>query len=129
MQLTVPVAIAALLPWLALALSSWLSNDGLQPGINALIALLAILGAAIGCFLLAGNFTGNWAESVLAVLGYVGILLNGDLATLRDYLFNKRSPTTPDPINANPVRVPSALVLPPGAPSVPPRASAQQPDA
>lgn len=126
MQLTVPVAIAALLPWLALALSSWLSNDGLQPGINALIALCAILATAIGCFFLAGNFTGNWAESILAVLGYVGILLNGDLSTLRDYLFNKRSPTTPDPINVNPVRVPSALVMPQGV-SVPPRASAQPP--
>ena len=129
MQLTIPTAIAALLPLFATMLSSWLNDDSFKPGINALIALIAILLTAGACELLAGNVTGDPAASFLAVLGYVGVLMTGDLSVLYQYLVAKPSPVsgpTP-PANANPVRVPTALTLPPNATPVPPRASAQPP--
>lgn len=106
MQPTIPTLIASLLPLIASALSSWLNDDGLPPGRNALIALTAILVTAVACELLAGNFTGNWTASVLGTLGYVGVLMHGDFAVLYDYLLRKKSPIAPPP--ANPSRV-SAL--------------------
>src|SRR5262249_39094074 len=75
MQLTIPIAIAGFLPLLATGLSSWLADDKLKPGINALIALIAILLAATACELLAGNVTGDPATSFLGILGYVGVLM------------------------------------------------------
>lgn len=103
MQPTIPTLIASLLPLIASALSSWLNDDGLPPGRNALIALAAILVTAVVCELLAGNFTGNWTTSVLGVLGYVGVLMHGDFAVLYDYLLRKKSPIAPPPANPNPV--------------------------
>lgn len=95
MQLTIPDTIAAILPFLATALSSWLSDDKLKPGINALIALCAILASAVACELLAGNFTGNWAISFLGTLGYVVLILEGDMSVLYGYLLRKPSPVAP----------------------------------
>lgn len=121
MQLTIPATIAALLPLVATMLSSWLNDDNLQPGVNALIALIAILLTATGCELLAGNFTGNVAASFLGILGYVGVLMSGDLSMLYQYLVAKPSPLSKPvaPINANPVRIPTALVIPPAVPNPP----------
>ena len=62
-MLTIPTTIAAILPLLATMLSSWLNDDHFRPGINALIALAAILLTATACEMLAGNVTGNVAAS------------------------------------------------------------------
>lgn len=105
--MTIPTAIAALLPFLATALSSWLSDDHLPQKVNALIALAAIVLTAISCELLAGNFTGNWAASFLGTLGYVTILMQGDLSVLYQYLVAKPSPLKPQP------PAPQPIVLPP----------------
>jgi hypothetical protein len=119
MSLTIPTAIAALLPLLATMLSSWLNDDHFKPGINALIALIAILLTATICEWLAGGFIpGNEAVSFLAILGYVGVLMAGDFSVLYQYLVAKPSPVSRAlglpvaPANANPVRVPTALVMP-----------------
>lgn len=115
MQLTIPTTIAAILPLLATMLSSWLADDHLAPGINALIALMAILATATACELLGtGLIPGNPAGTALAIAGYVGVLMAGDLSVLYQYLVAKPSPVSPKPApaNANPVRVPSALVMP-----------------
>lgn len=123
MQPSIPVTIAALLPLLATVLSSWLADDHLAAGINALIALVAILVTATGCELLAGNFTGNVSVSFIGTLGYVGVLMNGDLSVLYMYLIAKPSPLSKPvaPANVNPVHVPMALVMPPAQQSEPPK--------
>jgi hypothetical protein len=95
MSLTIPTAIAALLPLLATILSSWLNDDHFKPGINALIALIAILLTATICEWLAGGFIpGNEAVSFLAILGYVGVLMAGDFSVLYQYLVAKPSPVS-----------------------------------
>lgn len=133
MSLTIPAAIAAILPLLATMLSSYLNDDHLKPGTNALIALAAILITATACEVLAGNVTGNWAASFIGVLGYVGVLMNGDLATLYGYLVAKPSPLAPPaPARSTPTASvvtkaytpPTPLVLSQGASPVPQRASA-----
>lgn len=123
MQLTIPTTIAALLPLVATVLSSWLNDDHFKPGVNALIALVAILATATGCELLAGNFTGNWAASVLGGFGYVGVLMAGDFNILYQYLVAKPSPISAAlggtaPANSDPVTALGTNA------AVPPRASA-----
>lgn len=119
MQLSIPTTIAAILPLLATMLSSWLADDHLAPGINALIALVAILATATACELLAnGIIPGNPAASFVGVAGYVGVLMAGDLGVLYQYLVAKPGPLVRSvpPANANPVRVPVAITLPPSQP-------------
>jgi hypothetical protein len=132
MSLTIPVSIAAILPLLATALSSYLNDDHLKPRTNALIALTALLVTAIACELLTGNFTGNWSVSVLGIIGYVALLMHGDLSVLYAFLMLTRSPLAPSPW-VQPLRTPVvtraytppiAITLPPGSSPVPPRASA-----
>ena len=132
MQLTIPTAIAAILPLLATIISSWLADDKLTRGVNALIALAALLVAAVLCEWLAGGLIpGNPTASFIGILAYVGVLMSGDLSTLYQYLVYKPSPVAPKPANPNPVTspvtsaaVPTPIVLPSGASVVPPRASA-----
>jgi len=95
LQPTTPQAIAALLPLIATMLSSWLSQDRLPRFANALIALVALVMTALVCAVLAGNFTGNQQASLLAVLGYVAILMSGDLRVLYQFLV-----ATPGPLAA-----------------------------
>src|SRR5579885_2347588 len=75
-QQTVPQAVAALLP-------KWA---------NALIAFLALVGTAFACVSLSGNFTGNAQTSILLMLSYVAILMNGDLRVLYQFLVAAPSP-------------------------------------
>jgi|SRR5690348_1611650 len=125
MSLTIPTVVAALLPLFTTMLSSWLNSDHFPAGLNALIALTALLLTAVLCELLSGAIPLTWPLRFVAVLGYVAILMNGDLSVLYAYLVAKPGPIGPKPApaNPNPVRVPTALTMP-GAP-VPPRASAQ----
>ncbi len=88
MQPTIPQSVAAILPFLATALSSWLSHSTLKPAINALIAFVALVGTAVGSAYLAGNFTGNVQTSILVVLAYVVFLMQNDFKTLLQYLVN-----------------------------------------
>ena len=81
-----------MLPLLATMLSGFFSHDRLPRGVNALIALVALVATAVACLWLAGNFTGNAQASVLAVLGYVAILMNGDLHAIYLFLVTAPSP-------------------------------------
>ena len=94
-QLSEPQAIAALLPLFATSLSGWLSQDRLPKWANALIALVALIGTAFTCVLLSGNFTGNAQASTLLVLGYVALLMSGDLSMLRGFLVVSSGPLSP----------------------------------
>jgi hypothetical protein len=124
-QLTIPQGVAALLPLISTMLSGWLAQDRLPRWANALIALVALVGTAILCLVLAGNFTGNAQASVLAVLGYVALLMAGDLHTLYQFLVAVPSPlaaalvegTPPDPQATQPRRIvsPPRPVKPPPA--------------
>ena len=114
-NLTIPQQVAALLPLLATMLSGFFSHDRLPRSVNALIALIALVGTAIVCLLLAGNFTGNAQASVLAVLGYVAVLMNSDLRVLYTFLV-----TSPSPLVALMPNAPTAA-----APLVPASASSR----
>jgi hypothetical protein len=107
MQLTIPTTLAAVLPLIATMLSGYLSSDQLKPGINALIALAALIVTALACFFLAGNWTGNWTASILSILGYIALLMSGDLSVLRQWLTTSaplplyhRPTPTPTPASA-----------------------------
>ncbi len=91
-QLTIPQQVAALLPLFATLISGFFSHDRLPRWANALIALIALVATAVVCLWLAGNFTGNAQASVLAVLGYVAILMNGDLRAIYTFLVTVPSP-------------------------------------
>lgn len=118
MQLTIPTAIAAILPLLATIISSWLADDKLTRGVNALIALAALLVAAILCEWLAGGLIpANPAGSFIGILAYVGVLMSGDLSTLYQYLVYKPSPVAPKTLPPTstqtvPSSVPTPIVLP-----------------
>lgn len=124
MQLStiLPIAISLV----ALLLPGILKQDGFAAWINGLIsgAVVAIF-AALAVWA-GGNFSPDvLADWALFVAAY-SALLSGPLQPLDAFL---QSALTlpfikPAPVNANPVRVPSALVLPPGSTPVPPRASA-----
>ena len=86
MQPTIPQSVAAILPFLATALSSWLSHSTLKPAFNALIAFVALVGTAVASAYLAGNFTGNVQASILVVLAYVVFLMQNDFKTLLQFL-------------------------------------------
>lgn len=86
MQPTIPQSVAALLPFLATALSSWLSHSTLKPALNALIAFVALVSTAVASAYLAGNFTGNLQASILVVLAYVVFLMQNDFKTLLQFL-------------------------------------------
>lgn len=85
-ELTLPTAIAAGLPWFATFLSAFLASDRFKPGVNAVIAAIAILTTATVCTILAGDFTGNAQVSFLAIIGYVMLLMHGDLHLLYHYM-------------------------------------------
>ena len=114
MQPTPPQAIAALLPLLATMVSSWLSQDRLPRFANALIALVALVMTALVCAVLAGNFTGNQQASLLAILGYVAILMHGDLHVLYQFLV-----AAPGPL--------AAALAPPPPLAAPPAPTAKTP--
>jgi hypothetical protein len=114
---TVPQSVAILLPFAASSIASWLSHDRLPGWANALIALFALVGTAIGAWLLAGNFTGNVVTSVSAVLLYVGVLMQGQLQVLQQFLTASGSPLVRGiaqtvPASASAMVAPSTKVLP-----------------
>lgn len=127
MDPTVPTAIAGLIPILATSLSALFITDKLTAKRNALIALIAIVLTSIACeaLTLTSGLPGNKAEIFLATLGYIGVFMRGDLGILYNSLLTVNSTPTP-PANLNPVRIPTALVMP--SSPIPPRASAQPPD-
>lgn len=122
---TIPTVIAALLPLFATMLSSWLNDDHFKPGVNAIIALVALIVTAIVCELLSGSIPLTWSLRVVVVLAYVGILMNGDLSVLYTYLVAKPSPVssalglnTPTPTPPqSPVSAPKPIVIPPAPPA------------
>ncbi|MGH2505932.1 MAG: hypothetical protein ACRDHZ_00705 [Ktedonobacteraceae bacterium] len=130
MQPTIPQDVAFLLPLAGAGLTRYLSSDRLAQWQNALIALIFLLLAALGCVWLSGTFLlASPQASVLAILGYVVLLMNGSLKTIMLYVQSIPSPFDGHaPVNVNPVRVPvmpTALPLP--TPTSVPAAPSQEP--
>jgi hypothetical protein len=96
-MITIPTTIAALLPILATIISSWLNDDQLTPGGNALIALAALLVTSAACELLSADLPVSWPLRLVGVLAYIGVLMNGDLSVLYQYLVKQPSPLAPAP--------------------------------
>jgi hypothetical protein len=117
---TIPQGVAALLPFAATMISSWLSHLKLPNWANALIALVFLVGTAVGSLFLAGNITGNLQASILLVLGYVFVLMNGDLKTLTQFLLYAPSPLAAlvpiTPTAPSSVVVPQPAVVTPALP-------------
>lgn len=111
-QLTIPDTLVVLLPLLASALSSWLNDDGFQPGANAFIALSAIIVAAVACELLASNFTFSNPAWFFGILGYTALLMKGDLSVLYAYLLKKSSPVSGSKPPQATRPAPTPLILP-----------------
>jgi predicted PurR-regulated permease PerM len=124
-QPTLPQTVAMALPFLATMISSWLSQDRLPRLANALIALVAIAITAICCVVLAGNFTGNLRTSVMATLGYVAILMQGDLRVLYQFLVDAPGPLAaalaPEPPPAAKTPPPQAIMYPSQSQQQPPQ--------
>lgn len=134
MQPTIPQDVAFVLPLIAAGLTHYLISDRLAPWKNALIAIVFLIATALACAWLSGNFLlGSPQASVLAILAYVVVLMQGSLRTILLYLESIPSPfDSPAPANPQPVTslgtsaaVPTPLTLPAGSSAVPPRASAQ----
>ena len=113
---TVPQSIAILLPFSASSIASWLSHDRLPGWANALIAFVALVGTAVGAWLLAGNFTGNVATSVSAILLYVGVLMQGQLQVLQQFLLAAGSPLVHGSVAPVPATATVTTQRTPGAP-------------
>lgn len=116
-----PIAISIV----ALLLPGVLKSDGWPDWVNGLISG-GIIAIFAGLSVWAG---GNFSPDVLAdwalfVAAY-SALLAGPLKPLDSYLQSALNLPflKPAPVNANPIRVPTALTLPPDASPVPPRAS------
>lgn len=114
MDPTIPTGIAALIPIIATSLSALFITDKLTPKQNALIALAAIVLASIACeaLTLTSGLPGNKAEIFLGTLAYIGVFMHGDLGVLYQSLLTVNSTSSEPPANPNPVRVPTALVMP-----------------
>lgn len=127
MQPSIPQDAALILPLVAAGITRWLSSDHLAAWLNALIALLFLVGTAVLCAWLSGTFLLSSPQaSVLAVLAYVALLMNGSLRTILLYLESipspfdspKPTPTSTQTVttNATPASVPTPIMLP-SAPS------------
>ncbi|MGH2478192.1 MAG: hypothetical protein ACRDHW_00835 [Ktedonobacteraceae bacterium] len=126
MQPSIPQDAAFLLPLIAAGLTHYLVSDRLAPWKNAIIALIFLVATALACAWLSGTFLLSSPQaSVLAILAYVVVLMNGSLRTILLYLESIPSPFDgPAPVNANPITgvgtkaaVPTAIQLPASAPS------------
>jgi len=131
MQPTIPQDAAFVLPLIAAGLTHYLISDRLAPWKNAIIAVVFLIATALACAWLSGNFLlGSPQASVLAILAYVVLLMNGSLRTILLYLESIKSPfdspnsapTSPQTVTT-PVNAPTPIVLPSGMSPVPPRSS------
>jgi hypothetical protein len=89
---TIPLSIAAALPFAGQIASSLLTDDRQKPAINALIAAVFLLLVAVVCYLLTGNFTGNVASSIVIIIAYCALLMHGSLGTLMQFFEVAPSP-------------------------------------
>ena len=113
----------------ALLLPGVLKSDHLSDWLNGVIAAAIVALFAGASVWAGGQFTGNVAADWALFAAAYAALLGGPLKPLDQWL---QSALTlpwikPAPANANPVRVPVAITLPPDATPVPPRASAPPP--
>lgn len=116
MQPTIPQDVAIGLPFIATWGAHLLMSDNLAPYKNALIAAFAVIVTALLCIWLSGSFIpGDPQASVLLVVAYIVLLMRGPLSVLSAFFADVPSPfdAKPAPANANPVRVPVALTMPP----------------
>lgn len=122
MQPTLPDAATFILPILGSIVIHYLKSRSLATWKNALIAGFFLLVVAIFCVWLGDGFVpGNARGSVLAVLAYVMILMQGALKMIMLYFEELASPLASDPpANPNPIRVRTSYIDPS---SIPPRAS------
>lgn len=90
---TIPQDVAFLLPLIGAGFTHWLTSDRLAPWKNALIAVIFLVAVALLCAWLSGTFLlGSPQASVLAILAYVVVLMNGSLKMILLYLQSIPSP-------------------------------------
>lgn len=120
---TIPLSIAAALPLAGQIASSLLTDDRQKPGVNALIAAVFLLLVGVVCYLLAGNFTGSPASSIVIIIAYCALLMRGSLGMLMQFF-----DLTPSPIaNAIFGKPPTAQPTPAAAPLIVQRANTPAP--
>jgi len=120
---TIPLSIAAALPIVGQMLSSVLTDDRQKSGINALIAAFFLLAVAVGCALLAGNFTGNWTLDAGVIIAYCALLMRSSLGMLMQFFEMAPSPIA----NAIFGKQPTAVAPPQASPLIVQRASTPAP--
>lgn len=119
---TIPLSIAAALPLTGQIASSLLTDDRQKPSVNALIAAVFLLLVAVVCYLLAGNFTGSPASSIVIIIAYCALLMRGSLGMLMQFF-----DLTPSPIANAIFGKPPTQPTPAAAPLIVQRASTPAP--
>lgn len=114
----------------ALLLPGVLKADHFSDWLNGIIAAAVVALFAGATVWAGGQFTGNLVADWALFAAAYSALLAGPLHPLDSWLQSALNLpwVKPAPANANPVRVPTAITLPPGSSPVPPSASAGQPD-
>lgn len=113
MQPSLSNDLAYILPLLGAILVHFLKSQRRAAWLNALIAGVFLVVIATACAWLGNDFIpGNLRASILVVIGYVVVLMNGALGMVMQYFEELTSPIEPPPANPNPVRIPTALVMP-----------------
>lgn len=93
-----------ILPWLGAGLVHFLKGQRLPTWLNALIAGVFLVAISVACAWLGNDFIpGNVRASILVVVGYVVVLMNGALHIIMQYFEELTSPIEPKPANPNPV--------------------------
>src|SRR5262245_10736277 len=97
MQPTISQDLVMLLPLISAIIVHGLKSDRLPAWKNAVIAAAFLIVTAALCAWLGDGFIpGNVRGSILAVIGYVVLLMNGALRTIMEYFEELRSPMEPE---------------------------------
>lgn len=138
LQSVLLILLPVLTPMIGSSLAAILAQDKWPTWANDTIAWVVLLVFAGGDMWANSQFSGGWVTIVADGVQVVTFLSTGWLVKLAPWLawlawlqanlFNLvplfEDLNKPAPANANPVRVPVAITLPPDATPVPPRASA-----
>lgn len=141
LQAIILIMLPVFTPLVGSSMAAILAQDNWPTWANDTIAWAVLLLFAGGDMWANSQLSGGWVVIVADGVQAVTLLSSGWLVKLSPWLiwlqwlqanlFNLvplfEQSSKPAPVNANPVRVPTALVMPQGSSLVPPRASADQP--